>query len=698
MNSTVLVPKPNEIPKNLTSLSQSYMMKASMAVASIILFFILYWLLVVALGYSVYWAFTYDIITVNKLTILGKLAAIAGSIMLFIFTLKFIFKLRNPKPTNRIKLYKKDFPELFNFIDEICRETGAPKPKAIYVDPDVNAYVSYTNIWLSLIFPTGKDLTIGLGLVSALNLSEFKAVMSHEFGHFSQKSMKIGSYIHSANTIIHDMIFNRDKWDELLDRWRGSDIRLSAAAWIITPIIWLIRKALELFYTFLNYMHSALSREMEFNADKVAVKTTGSVAIVSALWKLNYGSTYWNTVLDSAYHATKKNVYTQNLYLHNSNFIEKNRNILFDEFTKLEVDKTGSKQYFSNSNNSTVSMYASHPPNDHREKNAKTPFVACELDERSPWILFKNKENLQEKMSQSVYENYLGKKPEKYVAFEDFEKFIEAESRNTSLTDELENTFQNRFITIPESEDYKNLSPFSGDFNFKYDELKKELHKLMKPVKELEEKMNYVIKILNGEVKDKNYDYKGITYTKKNLQEVFSIMHEDREKIFDEDFIKWDEKFIQSFYQLAKSAHKENTALGYYTQQKKIVSVYRKLISTKNTIITEINVLQSKSDFTQTMVNNLGEEINQKVFQLNEKLNELNGLEYMPLPNIDTIEELKEAIIEGGKFQKESGPIFENGGIGIIFNKIDSALANCNRVENKNIDQILLFHHSLIQN
>ena len=83
----------------------------------------------------------------------------------------------------------------------------------IFIDPDVNAYVSYTNVWLSLFFPTRKELTIGLGLVSTLNVSEFKAVIAHEFGHFSQKSMKIGSYIHSANTIIHDMIYNRDKWD-----------------------------------------------------------------------------------------------------------------------------------------------------------------------------------------------------------------------------------------------------------------------------------------------------------------------------------------------------------------------------------------------------------------------------------------------------------------------------------------------------
>ncbi len=304
----VLYPQsPKTLPKKLTTLPSSYQLRASLAILAILLFFALYAGLVVGLGYLVYYAFTYEVEHINKLTILMKIGSIAGSVMLFIFTLKFIFKLKNNKPNNRIKLLKNDYPQLWSFVDKICQETGAPKPKAIYADPDVNAYVSYTNMWLSLFLPVKKELTIGLGLVSCLNISEFKAVISHEFGHFAQRSMKIGSYIISANTIIHDMIFSRDKWDDLLDQWRASDLRLSFAAWIITPIIWLIRQVLNLFYQFLNIMYSSLSREMEFNADKVAISTSGSDAIISGLWKLDPGYTKWNTTVNHAYMASQKN-------------------------------------------------------------------------------------------------------------------------------------------------------------------------------------------------------------------------------------------------------------------------------------------------------------------------------------------------------------------------------------------------------
>ena len=66
------------------------------------------------------------------------------------------------------------------------------RPHRVFLTPDVNAAVFYRESLLSLLLPTSKNLVIGLGLVNQLNLSEFKAVLAHEFGHFSQNSMKLG--------------------------------------------------------------------------------------------------------------------------------------------------------------------------------------------------------------------------------------------------------------------------------------------------------------------------------------------------------------------------------------------------------------------------------------------------------------------------------------------------------------------------
>ena len=694
MNAAIFTPKPNHLPKDLTKLSKGYVFKSTLAILSILLFFTLYSLLIGSLFYLVYLAFSYEIAHINKLTILVKLGAIAGSVMLALFTLKFIFKLKNHKPDNRVKLIKNENEELFAFIDEICKATGAPKPKNIYVDPDVNAYVSYTNVWLSLFLPTRKELTIGLGLVSSLNLSEFKAVVAHEFGHFAQKSMKIGSYIHSANTIIHDMIFSRDKWDEILDSWRNSDIRLSATAWIITPVIWCIRQLLLLFYTMLNSMHSLLSREMEFNADKVAVKVAGSEAIVSALWKLEYGYNNWNTIINNAFHASKKEVFSKNLYHHKTISLQKEQDTINGLLNSLPVDNNGSKTFFSSSENAKVSMYASHPPNDLREKNAKTPFLPCEIDQRSPWILFTNKDTIQEKLTYLVYEKYMNKKPTQFNNEADFQIFLEAEAVEKNLFEEYENTFQNRFITLPAP----NELALKNHLQITIEELKQELKTLMIPVNEIEALMSKASEIAAGTTKDKYVSYKDKNYNKKEITSVYALLNEDREKLFTTTFKTWDEKFIVYFYQLAKSQNKEEELVKLYIQQQRIIALFQYLIACKNQIIMKINELQNLGEYTQAMVDNLGYDIKDIVKQINAKLLDFYAIEFVKLPNIETVDELKKALFDGGTIQEENGRIFENNGVNRIITAIDNGIVNCNRIENKNLEQILKAHKTLLNN
>ena len=68
--SSITYPKsPGSLPKKLTALTPSYQFKAFLAILSILLFFILYAALVVGLAYLAYYAFIYDMIDVNKLTI-----------------------------------------------------------------------------------------------------------------------------------------------------------------------------------------------------------------------------------------------------------------------------------------------------------------------------------------------------------------------------------------------------------------------------------------------------------------------------------------------------------------------------------------------------------------------------------------------------------------------------------------------------
>ena len=686
---------PKSIHKNLTALTSTYQLKAVLAVLAIVFFFVLYFGLVLAFAYLVKLAITYPIGDINKVTILVKLGAIAGSAMLFVFTLKFIFKLKSYKPENRIKLNKKEHPELFQFVNQICKETHAPRPKSIYIDPDVNAYVCYTNVWLSLFFPTRKELTIGLGLVSSLNLSEFKAVVAHEFGHFAQRSMKIGSYIVSANTIIHDMIFVRDKWDRLLEQWRGSDLRLSAAAWVITPVIWIIRQLLNLFYQFLNIMHSSLSREMEFNADKVAVSVTGSDAIVSSLWKLDSGSTIWNSTYGNAYHSSQKNLYIKNLYYHVGLECERGVESQNELLNNLPDDSRGGKKYFSVSENSKVSMYASHPRNDQREDNAKTPYIECEMDYRSPWLLFNSANEIQEKMTALVYEKYMQKKPDNYISADEFESFIKAETQGKNLLSEYYNTFEARYLEIPTEEDLKNAEPLSLSVEEATKQLKAELYEMMKPVQSITTLMTKAQEIAAGTTKDKSFNYLGVDYNKKNLNEGYGKLVQDRNILLNEGFVQWDVKFCKLHYALARDLNQEMELLSFYNQHRAITTLYKNFVITQSEIYNGLQQLRERDDVTQLQVLSFGDTVLDGLKALNKEFEKLNDLNFVPLPNIDSIQELKEAIIEGGAFKFESGPLFENHRFEKLMDALEKGIAHCQRVDQKSVSVILGFNKNL---
>lgn len=691
MSTSYYPPSPKQVPSELTKLTSSYNLRASLAVASVALFFLLYFSLIVGLIYLTNYSMYTDELNDNTF---WRVIIVVCSILLLIFSLKFLIKLRNVKPTNRIKLLENEQPEIWSFVLKICEETGAPIPKSIFVDPDVNAYVAYSNSWLSLIFPVRKELTIGLGLIDCTNLTEFKAILSHEFGHFSQRSMKIGSYIITANTIIHDMIYTRDKFDEILAHWRSIDFRLSAPAWIIMPLIWAIRELLKLFYQLLNLMYSSLSREMEFNADKVAVSTTGSLAIVSALWKLDSGFEIWNNTINNVYLASQKQMHVQNLYSHNQKAWQRNVKMLNNRYEELKKDAAGNKIYFTSSENSKAHMYASHPENNLREENAKSPFIEGIIDEKSPWILFKNKESLQEKLSALVLKEYLQLEVKEFCKPDDFEAFVKLEQQSKDLQKEYFNTFQNRFIKIDIDELENKLKGGLKDTD-SLSVLKDELKTLMQPVNELDKLLMDCQKFAEGTSTLKFIEFNNIKYKAKRAHEAYNQIFLAREKLFDTSFIDWDQRFLHFHLSLANKQGKASELMNLYRQQSLINYVYKGLLNTKKIIFNELEPLQLRNDVEKREITNFQFRVNKLVWSCNNLFEELDRVSFIPLPNIENVKELKHAIAKDGMFTKEDGEIFENGGFEKLIFQLDSSIQNCQRVEQKNISKILEFHKSL---
>jgi Zn-dependent protease with chaperone function len=327
--------------------------------------------------------------------------------LLCLFLVKGFFKWRRADPGQRLEVTEKEQPALFEFIYRVSRDTRAPLPHRVYLSPDVNAAVFYHESLLSLFLPTPKNLLIGLGLVNHLNLSEFKAVLAHEFGHFSQKSMKLGSYVYVSDRVIHDIVFGRDWLDDVVAQLRGCDIRIAIFAWLFAGVLWVLRKTLQGLFRVINFANSSLSREMEFNADLVAVSVTGSDALVHGLARLDLATDALGQARTDVRAAADRGLFTRDLFYHQTRAIDylraRRRDPHLGEPPALPDDPRQVVQVFQPEDTSAPRMWATHPSNHDREVNAKSRYVRSPIDPRSAWVLFRDAEAVREKVTRQLH-------------------------------------------------------------------------------------------------------------------------------------------------------------------------------------------------------------------------------------------------------------------------------------------------------
>ncbi len=453
---------PNINKDVITKVTSQYRSQVIVNLLAIALFFILFLAMIAGAGYLAYLSAMYPLRTdFTKWDILLKIGLVAMSVMLFGFLLKFLFKKHSTENPLHVEITEQEHPRLFEFIRKLSKEVGAPFPKKVFVNHEINAAVFYNSTVLSLFFPVKKNLLIGLGLVNSINLTEFKAVLAHEFGHFAQSSMKLGSYVYMANSIIYDMVNERDRWDDLLERWKKMDFRFAVFGWILSPIIWLVRLFMSLLYKAMNLLHSSLSRQMEYNADLVAVSVTGSNNIISGLYKIGLTGQSYNFTFGQLQTANDQNIYTNDLFFNHRKcheYLEKN-NSYFKEhiFSNKVTEPLSNYQLFDKDEGAGSGMYASHPSDFKREQNAKANFVEGVVDDRSPWELFDNPDTLAEKVTQNLYEVSEDSNRIEFIPKEAVQDFIYDELSESDYHERYKGFFDLRTLNISPKDSLKDI-------------------------------------------------------------------------------------------------------------------------------------------------------------------------------------------------------------------------------------------------
>ncbi|HKB04215.1 MAG TPA: M48 family metallopeptidase [Gemmataceae bacterium] len=454
-------PGPADVPRGLTRPGLDYRLRAAAMIGGLFLFLALYLALIATAG-----VFAYEAALISPTDARGEgilwllVMKVGGPLaagLLCLFLIKGLFKGHTVERANHVPLKEEEHPELFEFIHRVYREVGAPAPRRVVASPDVNAALIYDSSLLNLVIPPEKDLLIGLGLVNVLTLTEFKAVLAHEFGHFAQKSVGLGSYLYIANQVMHDVIYGRDALDRFVDRWAELDVRISFPALGLQAALSGVRWMLGGLYHGLNLMHLSLSRQMEFNADNVAVSVTGSDALINALARFDFGHECLADAAKSLNAAADHGLFTDDLFYHQSQAAErlrrvrKNPNLGVPPETPEGADKP--VWVFRPEKDGIPDKYRSHPTNYAREGNAKQVYIPGLRDDRSPWLLFGAEADLRRDVTEVCYSANLNR-TEKYCPkpAAEVQPFIDAETAETTYDARYQGWYDNRLINAGDVE------------------------------------------------------------------------------------------------------------------------------------------------------------------------------------------------------------------------------------------------------
>ncbi|MDR6983439.1 Zn-dependent protease with chaperone function [Rheinheimera pacifica] len=399
---------PTNIPPDLTKPSKAHKRHVWLAVLGLITFVLVYLLLTVWFGWSSY-SLIYTSITTGQGNLFTWLVALSAG-FLTLFMVKALLFVKKGSIEQEYEVTAQSEPQLFRFLFRLADETGAPRPHRVFLSPRVNACVFYDLSLLNFFFPSKKNLEIGLPLVNALTVSELKAVLAHEFGHFAQRSMALGNWVYIAQQIAAHIIAKRDALDNFLRFLSNVDLRVAWFGWILRLIVWSLRATMETIFNLVLLAQRALSREMEFQADLVAVSVTGSDALIHALHKLQAADEAWDRAQSFVNDQVREGKASKDLFAVQLRVIKHMSGILNDPdygcVAQVPASNPEQHRVFTADIAQPPRMWATHPYNHEREQNAKKIYVPGVLDDRSSWIIFDDAQALKEKFTSTLLSRF----------------------------------------------------------------------------------------------------------------------------------------------------------------------------------------------------------------------------------------------------------------------------------------------------
>jgi len=572
--------KTNEkMRQNSITISENFKKTTSNAILSIVLFVFIYLLLIVlAVGLTVactYGGIMFIAMSPSIITIMLGLGVISMGFLILAFLLKFVFAKHKVDRSHLVEVTREQEPGLFKFIGEIVKEVETDFPKKVFLSADVNAAVFYDSSFWSMFFPIKKNLQIGIGLVNSVSVSEFKAILAHEFGHFSQRTMKVGSYVYNVNQVIYNLLNENQSYNSMAQQWASVSgyftIFVNIAVTIIRGIQWILQQV----YEIVNFNYMSLSREMEFHADEVAANVAGSAPLATSLLRLDLADQSYHTVLNYYSGKISESIKTNNIYPQQRFVME-----LFARDSSLPIENDlpqVSIDHLNRYNKSKLvvkNQWASHPSTPDRvEKLNQLNIVAAEYNAGPASEIFQKMDAVQEKITSHLYA-FATDIPVSTVAdAQEFMQDFAAQHEKNSFNKRYNNYYDDK---NPEQLDLEALLNDSA------------IHPASKPVEKLfgNEAVEWVytaialqndrdtlLQISKKNYKIKTFDYDGVKYTNEDCDNLIQKLDAELDLI-NARIHQNDIDVFLCFHTIAKKQGKADELIRHYEAFFKITSEY----------------------------------------------------------------------------------------------------------------------------
>jgi Zn-dependent protease with chaperone function len=581
-------------------ISANFKKMAAKAILSIALFVITYLFLIaigvcltIGLGYA---GIMLIILKPMFLTIMVGVGLMSVGVFVLIFLFKFVTQKHTADHSHLIEITAFQEPRFFEVIAEVVGEVKTTFPKKVYLSYEINAAVFYNSTFWSMFFPVRKNLQVGLGLINSVNTSELKAILAHEFGHFSQRSMKVGSYVYNVNQVIYNLLYENDSYNSLLGTWANVSNYFQIFAQLAVKLIGGIQWVLKKVYEVVNLSYMALSREMEFHADEVAANVTGPRPLITSLLRLEMADQSFKTVLN--YYGARiencvktKNVYTQHGWL--MNFIGAENNLSI-EGGLVQVTKNDQTR-FNKSKLVIKDQWSSHPTTEERIEYLQGLHVPQkDINHTLASTLLHNREALQEQFTEQLFKSIEYKHPPVVNAdeqfFEEYQKQFEEGCFNKMYNGYYDNKYLG--LTLKNIDLAGNLDPALSSSNlFNADAVD-----MVYTATSLENDIGLLKEIAKGESGIKTFDYDGKRYTLTDCDNLVTLLEDQllssKNKIADHDI-----EVCKYFLWHAKQQGKEHQLREKYEIFEKAYNEYNRRIALYTRMINETTFLQHTTPY-----------------------------------------------------------------------------------------------------